>query len=95
MSPHRRQATPDGQRIASKVSRHFASSLYLSINVNRLIFRPMAQTPKKKRRRTVPSNIRDKTDREIMETVFGKRLVKAAEAEAQAAKPVIPSMYER
>ena len=54
----------------------------------------MAQTPKKKRRRTVPGNIQDKTDREIMETVFGKRLVKVADAEAQAAKPVITSMYE-
>ncbi|WP_420462036.1 hypothetical protein [Candidatus Palauibacter sp.] len=30
---------------------------------------------KKKRRRTVPANIAQKTDREIMETVFGKRVL--------------------
>ena len=95
MSPQRRQATPDGQRIDSKASRHFASSLYRSINVTRLIFRPMAQAPKKKRKRTVPRNIGDKTDREIMETVFGKRITKAATAEAQTVKRVTSPMEER
>lgn len=31
---------------------------------------------KKKRRRKVPQNIAEKTDREIMETVLGKRVMK-------------------
>ena len=54
----------------------------------------MAQSPKKKRRRTVPRNIQDKTDREIMETLFGKRIVAAADAEAKAVKRVTSSMNE-
>ena len=38
----------------------------------------MPHTPKKKkRRRTVPQDIGEKTGREIMETVFGKRAMKA------------------
>ena len=32
-----------------------------------------------KRRRKVPRNIAEKTDREIMETVFGKRVMKATD----------------
>ena len=55
----------------------------------------MAQSPKKKRQRTVPRNIRDKTDREIMETLFGKRIVTAADAEAKAVKQVTSSMDEK
>ena len=34
-----------------------------------------------KRRRTVPRNIGEKTDREIMETVFGKRVMRAVDRE--------------
>ena len=50
---------------------------------------------KKKRKRTVPRNIRDKPDREIMEAVFGKRITKAATAEAQTVKRVTSPMKER
>ena len=32
--------------------------------------------PRPKRRRKIPRNIVEKTDREIMETVFGKRVLK-------------------
>ena len=37
----------------------------------------MTETPRKrrKRKRTLPANIAEKTDREIMETVFGKRVM--------------------
>ena len=35
------------------------------------------QTPKKpKRKRTVPRNITEKTDHEVMETIFGKRIMR-------------------
>ena len=36
----------------------------------------MSQAPRKKRRRAVPKNITEKTDREIMTTLFGKRVMK-------------------
>jgi len=42
----------------------------------------MAHTPKRKksvRRRKVPRNIGEKTDREIMESVLGKRVLKEAD----------------
>jgi len=42
----------------------------------------MAHTPKRKksvRRRKVPRNIGTKTDREIMEAVLGKRVLKEAD----------------
>ena len=52
----------------------------------------MTKPKKKKRRRTVPRNIRDKTDREIMKMIFGKRIVTAADAEAKAVKQVTSSM---
>ena len=52
--------------------------------------------PKKKRpKRTVPRTIVKKSDREIMETIFGKRITRAAEAEAQTVKQVMPPMKER
>ena len=50
---------------------------------------------KKKRKRTVPRNIRDKPDREIMETVFGKRIVNIATAETYTVKRVTSPMKER
>ena len=40
----------------------------------------MAKAKKKKRRRKVPRNIVEKTDREIMETVFGKRVMHKVDA---------------
>ena len=42
----------------------------------------MAHTPrrrKRKRRRTVPRKIGEKTEREIMETVLGKRVLEEAD----------------
>ena len=41
----------------------------------------MAHTPKRKakRRRLVPRSIAEKTDREIMEAVLGKRVLKEAD----------------
>jgi hypothetical protein len=49
----------------------------------------MAQAPKKKRRRKVPANIVEKTDREIMEKVLGKRVLREVDSllEANDAKP--------
>ena len=45
----------------------------------------MAHTSKKKRKkkrpRTVPRNIHEKTDREIMDRIFGKRVLRAADRE--------------
>ena len=40
----------------------------------------MTHTPKKKRRRTVPRDIGEKTGREIMETVFGKQAMRTIDA---------------
>ena len=47
-----------------------------------------------KRRRTVPRNIGEKTGREIMEAVFGKRVAKRLDAElAEPENHDEPSMH--
>ena len=57
----------------------------------------MAQTPKKKRRRTVPANLAEKSDREIMERLFGKRVLKEVDTvlETRNAKPPEVSMTSK
>jgi len=42
----------------------------------------MSQTPKQKRKRTVPKTIADKTDQEVMRTIFGKRILRKINEEA-------------
>ena len=86
MSPQRTHATPCGQRIDSNSSLHFSSDPNLSNNEMRLMSF-MAQTPKK---RKLPRNIGEKTDREIMVRLFGKRamaeLDKVAERDPKSSK---------
>ena len=76
--PHRGQITPSGQRMPSSTSRHFESQLYLSIRV----IRSMAQPPKK-RRRSLPKDLRDRNDHDVMEHVFGKRGMRVIDAELE------------
>lgn len=78
MSPQRGHATPSGQRIFRSASRHLSSSPYFSISDTRLISAGMAQKPKKKDK--LPKNITERPDHEIMERLFGKRVMKKVDA---------------
>ena len=78
MSPHRGQATPEGQRSFSKYSRQASSFGKRSIKLTRLTLAVMAQTPKKKKRK-LPKDITERPDREVMEKLFGKRVLKEVE----------------
>ena len=73
MSPQRGQATPDGQRSSHRYSRHLSLFGKRSIKDTRLISAVMAQKPKKKKR-TLPKDILERPDHEVMEKIFGKRV---------------------
>ena len=74
MLPHRGQETPFGQRRSSSSSRQESSHGNRSINVMRLseVVSVMAQTPKRKKPRTLPADIAERPDAEIVERLFGK-----------------------
>ena len=75
MSPQRGQATPEGQRSSHRYSRHLSSFGKRSIKDTRLISAVMAQKPKKKKRK-LPKDILERPDHEVMEKIFGKRVMK-------------------
>ena len=69
---NRVQAMPSGQRIRTSSSRHFSFDPNRSINETRFIA-AMTQTPRKVRKRRPRP---DETDHDMMERLFGKRIMK-------------------
>ena len=70
MSPHRVQHTPSGHRMPSKASRHSSSHENLSIRE----IRSMTQNPPRKRK--LPKDALQKNSHDLMECIFGKRIMK-------------------